>query len=317
LGGKLKLLDIKTGNIQTLYHSSQAINSPYLSASGKHIVYSTKTADVDLWQRELSLNSAKIKFKKPRVKLKVNSSRIDSQPVYSNDGRSLLFLSNRNGELQLWLEKEDGVVPIEIFPDNKKIDSYVWHPDGIKALVATSDKLVYLLNTQTQTFEQINLNGQSAAFPSFSLDGNIMYFTSDKIDDWQVWSYDFQTQSVVQISHKGGYQIKVNNIDQSLYFTKFRQQGIWLLDLLSGKEEQIISNVSRSSNFKVCSDSIYYLLETDNVELWNMNLKATENQLIMTSSLDSNFKFDLINDCQKLIYSKKENIESDILMLTL
>ena len=115
------------------------------------------------------------------------------------------------------------------------------------------------------------------------------------------------------------YQVKVNDTDGTLYFTKYRQQGIWQLDLKAGKEQQIVSKVSRSSNFKVCSgsDSIYYLLETDNIELWQMNLKTAESQVMMTSALDSNFKFDLINDCQKLIFSKKENIESDILMLTL
>jgi len=37
----------------------------------------------------------------------------------------------------------------------------------------------------------------------------------------------------------------------------------------------------------------------------------------MTSTLDSNFKFDLRDDCQKLVFSQWENIESDILMLNL
>ena len=88
------------------------------------------------------------------------------------------------------------------------------------------------------------------------------------------------------------------------------------MNLKTGKERQIVDNVSRSSNFKVCSNSVYYLLETDGIELWQMNLKSTKTQLIMTSALDSNFKFDLVNDCQKLIFSIMENIESDILMLT-
>ena len=321
-GGKLKLLDIATGNIQTLYQSAQSINSPQLSASGKHIVYSTKTADVDLWQSELTQNSTGSLQVQPRVKLAVNSSRIDSQPIYSKDGRSLLFLSDRNGELQLWLKKEDGLLSIESFSNNKKIDTYAWHPDGILAVVATSDKQVYLLNTQTQAVELIKLNGQSAAFPSFSSDGETMYFTSDKSGDWQIWGYNFQAQSAIQITQKGGYQVKVNEADETLYFTKYRQQGIWQLTLKNSKsntakEKQIVSNVSRSLNFKVCSDSIYYSTESDNIELWQMNFKTEKNQKILTSTLNSKFKFDLFNNCQKLIFSKRENIESDILMLSL
>jgi len=316
-GGKLKLLDISTGDIQTLYQSAQSINSPYLSSSGKHIVYSSKTADVDLWQRELAQGIADTPFKTSRVKLAVNSSRIDSQPVYSKDGRSLLFLSNRNGELQLWLDNSEGVASIESFPENTKIDSYAWHPDSIHALIATSDKRVYLLNTQSHIIELIKLSGQSAAFPMFSFDGADMYFTSDKSGDWQIWDYNFQTKSTVQITEKGGYQVKVNDTKESLYFTKYRQQGIWKLDSQIGNEEQLVSNISRSSNFKVCSDSIFYLIEKANIELWQMNLNTAETQIMMSSTLDSSFKFDLVNNCQKLVFSKRENIESDILMLTL
>jgi len=319
-GGKLKLLNIATGDIQTLYQSAQSINSPQLSASGKHIVYSTKTADVDLWQSDLIQNTANDFLVQPKVKLAVNSSRIDSQPIYSKNSRSLLFLSDRNGELQLWLEKEDGVLPIESFSNNTKIETYTWHPDGILAVVATSDKQVYLLNTQTQRVELINLNGQSAAFPSFSSDGTTMYFSSDKSGDWQIWSYNFQEKSTAQITQKGGYQVKTHD-DGTLYFTKYRQQGLWQLILKNSKnkttkEKQLVNNVSRGLNFKVCSDSIYYSIESDNIELWQVDLKTEKKQKLLTDTINSNFKFDLIDDCQTLIFSKRENIESDVLMLS-
>jgi Tol biopolymer transport system component/DNA-binding winged helix-turn-helix (wHTH) protein len=321
-GGKLKLLDIATGNIETLYQSSQSINSPQLSASGKHIVYSTKTADVDLWQSDLTRNSANDLIVQPRIKMAVNSSRVDSQPIYSKDGRSLLFMSDRNGELQLWLKKEDGLLSIESFSNNTKIDSYAWHPDGTKAVIATSDKKVYLLNTDTLKVALINLYGQSAAFPNFSSTGTEMYFTSDKSGDWQIWRYNFQAQSTAQITQKGGYQVKADDQDEVLYFTKYRQQGIWQLTLKNSKsktakEKQVVNNVSRSLNFKVCSDSIYYSTESDNIELWQVDLITAKKQKVLTSALNTNFKFDLIDDCQKLTFSKRENIESDILMLNL
>jgi len=58
-------------------------------------------------------------------------------------------------------------------------------------------------------------------------------------------------------------------------------------------------------------------LGKDNIELWQVNLKTAKTQNIMTSTLDSNVKFDLRDDCQKLVFSQWENIESDILMLNL
>jgi len=149
-----------------------------------------------------------------------------------------------------------------------------------------------------------------------------MYFTSDKSGDWQIWRYNFQEKSTVQITQKGGYQVKSDELDEVLYFTKYRQQGIWQLTLKNSQnkkaeEKQLIDNVSRSVNFNICPDSIYYATESDNIELWQMNFKTAKKQKILTYALNSNFKFDLRDDCQKLIFSKQENIESDILMLNL
>jgi len=316
-GGKLKLLDIATGDIHTLYQSAHSINSPQLSASGKHIVYSSKTADVDLWQREFTHNTANDLRLQPRVKLAVNSSRNDSQPIYSKDGRSLLFMSNRNGEFQLWLKKEDGLLAIESLPINTKIDTYAWHPDGVQAVIATSDKKAYLLNTNTLTVELIDLSGQSAAFPSFSPNGSSLYFSSDKSGDWQIWRYNFKAQNTVQITQQGGFQVKADDIDDLLYFTKYRQQGIWQLNLKTTEEKLIVSKVSHSLNFKVCADFIYYSTESDNIELWRMDLTTAKSQKILTAALNSNFKFDLADNCKKLTFSQRENIESDILMLNL
>lgn len=134
-------------------------------------------------------------------------------------------------------------------------------------MVATSDKHVYWLNTQSHAVALIKLNGQNAAFPSFSSDGTTMYFTPDKSGDWQIWSNNLQNKSTVQITPKGGYQGQINNTDDILYFTKYRQQGIWQLDLQTNKEKELVNNVSRSSNFKLCSDTIYYVLEAKSVDL--------------------------------------------------
>ncbi|MFT5296846.1 MAG: Tol biopolymer transport system component, partial [Colwellia sp.] len=316
-GGKLKLLDITSGDIKTLYQSTQSINSPQLSASGKSIVYSTQTADVDILQRSLTKEGAQPIEDIPINKLAVSSSRIDSQPVHSKDGNSLLFLSNRNGSMQLWLQKKEGISSIESLPSAIKIDTYAWHPDGIRAVIASSDKNLYLLNTQANTTALIELDEHSAAFPNFSPDGTILYFASDKSGDWQIWAYNILNKSIVQITEKGGYQIKTDNVEGHLYFTKYRQEGIWRLDVNTQLETRVVADVNRSENFKVCLSSLYYLVVTDDIALWQMNMKTAKAQQTMSSALNSKFKFDLTDDCQKLTFSRWENIESDVVMLKL
>jgi Tol biopolymer transport system component/DNA-binding winged helix-turn-helix (wHTH) protein len=320
VGGKLKLLDITTGDIKTVYQSAQAINSPQLSVSGKSIVYSNQTADVNIWQVNLGQNNLLPIADKEMIKLAINSSQIDSQPVYSKDGSSLLFLSSRNGEMQLWLQKADGISSIDTLPDTIKIDTYTWHPDGIQVVVASSDKQLYLLNIQMQTASLMEFKEHNVAFPSFSADGGTLYFTSDKSGDWQIWSYNFLDKSIMQITQKGGFQVNADNVDDNggkLYYTKYRQQGLWALDFNTKLETRIVDNISRSANFEVCSSSLYYLVETDEFALWQMSLKTAKTQKIISSSLNSRFTFDLADECQKLTFSRWENIESDIIMLKL
>ena len=219
--------------------------------------------------------------------------------------------------MQLWLQKKEGISSIESLPSTIKIDTYAWHPDGVKAVIASSDKQLYLLNTQTNTTSLIELGKQSAAFPYFSPDGTMLYFASDKSGDWQIWGFNFLDKSIRQITQKGGYQVETDHANGNLYFTKYRQKGIWTLDVNTQLETRVVANISRNANFKVCPSSLYYLVETNDITLWQMNLKTAKAQQIMSSALNSKFKFDLIDDCQKLIFSKWENIESDIIMLKL
>jgi hypothetical protein len=119
----------------------------------------------------------------------------------------------------------------------------------------------------------------------------------------------------VQITEKWGDQIKTDNVEGNLYFTKYRQEGIWMLDVNAQLETRVFADVNRSENFKFCPRSLYYLVEKDDVALWQMNLKTAKAQQKMSSAINSKLKFELADDCQKLSFSKCENIESDIVML--
>lgn len=320
-GGQLKLLNIHSGQIKTLYQSSQSINSPELSAGGNKIVYSTQTADVDLWQSALTDDierpAAQPLSTLATNKLPFNSSRNDSQPVYSTDQQSLLFMSNRNGAAQLWLQTKEGLSVLDSLSEHMEIDVYVWHPDGIHIVVATADKRLYLVNSQNDTHQQIDLKGQTAAYPFYANDGNTLYFSSDKSGDWQLWALDTKNQSTSQITETGGYQGRISLTGDHLYFTKYRQKGIWQLDLLNQTTRLLIDDIHRSANFSVCANSLLYVLDNDNTELWQASLHSTKRQKLMTLAANARLKFDVADNCQRLVFSKWLNVESDIMMLNL
>ena len=63
---------------------------------------------------------------------------MDSQPVWSPDGRTILFISDRSGAENLWLMDADGGNPrqISLYDDNPVFISPEWAPDGQSILVS-------------------------------------------------------------------------------------------------------------------------------------------------------------------------------------
>jgi Tol biopolymer transport system component len=59
----------------------------------------------------------------------------DTQPVYSPDGRSIAFISDRSGREQPWILPLDGGEPRLAADISGKAKSVRWSPDGIRLLV--------------------------------------------------------------------------------------------------------------------------------------------------------------------------------------
>jgi len=309
-GGMLKLIDINDASVQTIFNSPASINSPELSASGSSIVYSTETADVDLWQVSIE---GLVKGEKP-TKLAASSSRVDEMPVLSKDGDRLLFLSDRNGSSQLWLQDKNSLSVMDSLNKDSRIDGFSWHPDNKQVLVAYSDKTIYRLNTEKNTSQLIDLGNQKSGFPQFSNDGKLVYFSSDASGDWQLWSYQLDGKELKQLTKAGGYRVKVGN-DGIIYFSKYREKGIWQLDLPSRSEVKILTGSIRSDNFSICDNRIIYEVDNKGTELWQFELSSQKKQLLLTTSNSSRFTFDTVNECQSLVFSQWENIESDVMMM--
>lgn len=310
-GGELKAIDVATGAVSSLYYSPQSIMSPELSASGRSIIYATELADVDLWERPLLALDAE------PVKMDVSSSRIDTQPVSSPDGTRTLFLSDRNGGMQLWLRLQNEILPIGGLQTDAKIDRYAWHPDGRRAVVATSDKQLYILDTDTDRVEPLDIDHTAVGFPAFSENGDRLYFTSDKSGDWQLWALDMASLESRQLTERGGYQAQRGRHVGELYFTKFRQSGIWHLNLETGAERQVLETAQRSTPFTICGDALYHQRKAGPISLMRRDLISGESQALLTVPRNAKPWFDISPRCDRLTFSHYENIQSDIMELVL
>jgi Tol biopolymer transport system component len=64
---------------------------------------------------------------------------LDAQPRYSPDGKRIVFLSDRDGETNIWIVNSDGSSPVQLTHTESRSISYVspeWSPDGSSIVVS-------------------------------------------------------------------------------------------------------------------------------------------------------------------------------------
>jgi Tol biopolymer transport system component len=98
------------------------------SPSSARLAYARFILDTNIWVRKTTAPS-------PPARKLVASTRLDTNPQFSPDGRRLVFRSERSGSDQIWVVSSDGSNPLQLtsFAEGN-INAPRWSPDG-KAIV--------------------------------------------------------------------------------------------------------------------------------------------------------------------------------------
>lgn len=114
----------------------ERLGSFSLSPDGKWLAYAVTTADVEenrtrsaIWRKPVGGGEAR------RL---TSGERRDTAPAFSPDGRTLAFLSDREGSAQIWTLDLAGGEPRRATSFPTEVNGFQWSPDG-KWFVFTSD----------------------------------------------------------------------------------------------------------------------------------------------------------------------------------
>ena len=151
-----------------------------------------------------------------------SGTALDAQPVYSPDGTSVLFLSDRSGAENLWLMDADGRNPRQIsyYDDNPAFTSPEWAPDGKSILVSRywADRNAYELwrfhpvagdmgeVLRSSVVDPASEHPANSLGARFSPDGRAIYLSSltgdasfDEVPRWEISKLDPLTGTVETI----------------------------------------------------------------------------------------------------------------------
>jgi Tol biopolymer transport system component len=192
-GSRLLLLDVASGAQRTLLWaeglapvngSDAGISLNDVLASGRLLI-AQRLRRQNL--REIALDGAPADA---RPRLLTEGSSMDRQPVYSPDGRHILFSSNRSGNLDLWLlERATGALR-QVTDDAAQDWDPGFTPDG-RHILWSSDRgghlEIWMANADGSGARQVSHDGVDAENPTATPDGSWIVYWSGHPERNGVW----------------------------------------------------------------------------------------------------------------------------------
>lgn len=242
----------------TDFHQDDTISSLAINEKNNRLYYSRHLSQEHITVRSLASG---------QVKRQLASSSRDMFGQFITDSQQVLFLSNRSGGWELWVNQEAG-------------SKQLTHQQGIVGVPATAPLgNQYVLPIKSKDANSYSLylgdvDGESPVKiseikgdvrnPSYSNDGNKIYYSSNLGGNWGVYVYDLASkQTEFVVGHGAKYAVE-DNVG-GLYYSRDNQAGIFYHSNDGGEDIQVTSELSASDwgSFFYQNHLLYFVKRTD------------------------------------------------------
>jgi serine/threonine protein kinase len=232
---------ISTGELRQVTIEGQRALAPFvlegasdqitIAPNGTRLAYVLQNLDANIWR--LPLDRIGQKHPPPPEKL-FASVRDEIDPAYSQDGKSIAFVSNRSGYWNLWTGNADGTGLRELAVQSLLPFHPAWSPDTreIAFESESSDKSeIWLIGAAGgQPWRLVAMPG-GAEVPSWSWDGKQVLFYTNAEGSRQIWAVAATGGAPVQLTRRGSYDPSESPDGHYLYYASVSSPGIWRIPL--------------------------------------------------------------------------------------
>jgi Tol biopolymer transport system component len=195
----------------------------------------------------------------------IASTSGDADMRLSPDEKRIAFNSLRSGSSELWVSDRDGSQAKQLtrFEGGGRVGSPAWRPDG--KLIAfdaiqtgTDNWSIRTVPADGGPVQSLTSDAFDSVRPSWSIDGQWIYFGSNRDGTWQIWKMSPSGGGLKQITHDGGMEPVVSLDGQHVYYAKFAVQGIWRVPIDGGPEIKVVEQGGGLS-FDVAETGIFMI----------------------------------------------------------
>jgi len=269
--------------------------------------YARFVLDTNIWVKAAAAAT-------PAHKL-IASTRLDTNPQFSPDGRKLVFRSERSGRSQIWVSNSDGSKPLQLTSFTEGyLNAPRWSPDG-KAIVfvasQNNNQDIYSVSAEGGLVQRMTSESSREGRPSWSRDGRWMYFYSTRSRSEEIWKMPAKGGDAIQLTTGGGHESYESPDGKVLYYEDFGIKGLKSLplDSYSGPKEGTVVLPSVQPGFWTVTQRGIYFVEFDPRDAGSQDVYSA----LLTSRVATSPKQIKFYDFQTRKVSQIGTIENDVL----
>jgi Tol biopolymer transport system component len=298
---------------------------PSISKRGDRLAFTRSWTDANIWRTP---GPASPENRGNPAKKFIASTREDTDPRFSPDGTRIAFASDRSGSMEIWLCDRDGRNPQQLTsfggPD---IGSPRWSPDGRRIAFDAIDPVgknlrhVYTMSIDGEKSRRLTTGSSNEVRPSWSGDGQWIYFGSDRSGMWQVWKARADGGAILQVTKQGGREAFESPDGRRVYYHKRPAPGIWKVPIEGGDEVQILDK-AREGDWALWGGGVCFFLWKPGVGPTIQFLEPKTHRSRQIAELPNDFQMDESNyapiavspDGKWLLYVRQD-LESDVMLM--
>jgi len=194
----------------------------------------------------------------------ISSTRSDSAPQYSRDGKRIAFMSNRSGFPEIWSCDSDGSNPQQLTsfggPD---VTTPRWSPDGSRIAFDSNEGGQYdiwVVDSNGGKPRRITNHPANDGNPSWSRDGRWIYFDSARTGQAQVWKIPANGGEPVKVTFDGGYAPVESPDGRFIYYLKsLSDTDVWRISIDGGQSTRVLEGLTEYRNLAVLESGLVFV----------------------------------------------------------
>jgi Tol biopolymer transport system component len=287
------------------------------SAQNRRLVYASHKNDANIWRLDLAGGNVR-----PPRRV-VASTRNDSEPSISPDGKRLAFASSRSGTPEIWLCDADG-------SNMTKLTSFGgpsthrprWSPDGKYIAFysdATGNREIYVSTPQGR-IHRLTDHPSRDTNAEWSRDGSWIYFISDRSGRSEMWKAP-SDGSGQPVPVEGVVDTALESPDGKwLYHSRGWPDtfSVWRSPAQGAGEAVLVADGLNSiGGWRLAGDGIYYIGKADEDGMYPLQFKNLTTGKIrsLTRILRPYWGISVTADRRSILYPQLDQSGSDLMLV--